>query len=105
MTYNTALVLLVLRAGRRHGFELVAELRLSSGTVYPILRKLEEMGLLASEWEDATEAHRQGRPRRRYYELTRAGQARAVDAVETFQRHQRTFARLWPAANGRSEPR
>jgi PadR family transcriptional regulator, regulatory protein PadR len=53
---------------------------LGSGTVTQILLRLHEWGWLTDRWEDATEAHRRGRPRRRFYHLTGQGasEARAV---------------------------
>lgn len=102
MTYNTAVVLLSLAGGPKHGFDLVAELGLSSGTIYPILRRLEERRLVVSEWEDEQAAHAEGRPRRRYYDLTSNGEAAVGEAVERFERHQKAFARLLPG-RGRSD--
>ena len=79
----------MLRAGDAtfHGFGLARTLREESGsrsltahgTLYKALGRLEEFGLLASRWEDAAAA--EGRPRRRLYELTRAG----ADAAELAQ--------------------
>ena len=41
------------------------------GTLYKALGRLEELGLLASRWEDPEAV--EGRPRRRLYELTGRG--------------------------------
>lgn len=49
------------------------------GTLYKALGRLEELGLLASRWEDAAAA--EGRPRRRLYELTSEGARVAAQAV------------------------
>ena len=38
----------------RYGYELARATRLSSGTLYPILMRLEERGLLEARWELAT---------------------------------------------------
>ncbi len=69
-----------------HGFGLAQTLRdrrgsrslTAHGTLYKALGRLEELGLLASRWEDASAV--EGRPRRRLYELTSSGTnvARAV---------------------------
>lgn len=45
---------------------------LPSGTVAPILRRLETLGWLTAEWEDTT-PREAGRPRRRYYQLAGNG--------------------------------
>lgn len=70
MTYATAMVLQALEAGRRYGFEIADAAGLRPGSVYQILRRLEEAGLVRGEWEDAEIAHDEGRPARRYYRLT-----------------------------------
>jgi DNA-binding PadR family transcriptional regulator len=55
------------------GYELSKSLRIASGTLYPLLAKAEEAGLLRARWEDETPVG-VGRPRRRYYQITGAGQ-------------------------------
>lgn len=68
---------------RIHGFALARALadregsrRLTShGTLYKALSRLEDAGLLGSEWEDPGAAEAEGRPRRRLYRITGAGQA------------------------------
>lgn len=69
----TALVVDALARGFRHGFDILDATGLPSGTVYPILRRLEQDGLARSRWEAAKVAHAEQRPPRRYYELTHAG--------------------------------
>jgi DNA-binding PadR family transcriptional regulator len=44
------------------------------GTLYKALSRMEGQGLLASHWEDPMTAAEEGRPRRRLYQLTTAGQ-------------------------------
>jgi DNA-binding PadR family transcriptional regulator len=44
-----------------------------SGTVYPTLGRLKKSGLVKARWEDQRVAEREGRPRRRYYDLTGEG--------------------------------
>jgi PadR family transcriptional regulator PadR len=51
-----------------YGLELARDAGLKSGTVYPALAGLEQMGLLSSTWEDV-EPSVEGRPRRRLYRL------------------------------------
>jgi len=74
LTYPTTLVLHALASGFRHGFEILDVTGLPSGTVYPILRRLEREALVSADWEDAAIAHDEQRPPRRYYELTPSGQ-------------------------------
>jgi DNA-binding PadR family transcriptional regulator len=74
-THPTTLVLYVLATGVRHGFDVIDATGLASGTVYPILRRLERETLVSASWEDAAIAHGEQRPPRRYYELTAVGKA------------------------------
>lgn len=53
----------------RHGYELSRETGLKSGTLYPILMRLEKHGLLEAQWI-ATEL---GVPPRHVYRLTSSG--------------------------------
>lgn len=48
-----------------------------NGTVYKALARLRRCGALACEWEDASVALEERRPRRRYHTLTANGRARA----------------------------
>jgi DNA-binding PadR family transcriptional regulator len=80
----TALVLDALDRGVRHGFDILDATGLPSGTVYPILRRLEQDGLARSRWEAVRIAQQEQRPPRRYYTLTAAGQALVQDARERF---------------------
>ena len=75
MTIPTQLVLEALLAhpqGERYGLEIGEAAGLRSGTVHPILARLEGYGWLASRWEDV-DASAEGRPARRYYTLTADG--------------------------------
>jgi hypothetical protein len=54
--------------------------RLPSGTIHPILARLEQVGWLESNWEEA-DPREQGRPRRRYYRFSRRGAELARDAL------------------------
>lgn len=66
-------VLQAVMDGHRYGFDIIDRTGLPSGTVYPALSSLKRRGLVRSAWEKAAVAHAEGRPRRRYYEITRAG--------------------------------
>ena len=75
VTLPTTLVLQALACGHRYGFDVMDATGLPSGTVYPVLRRLEKEGLVRADWEDPQAARDEQRPPRRYYELTAAGQA------------------------------
>ncbi len=91
LTYNGALVLQALARGFRYGFEIMDFTGLPSGTAYPILRRFELEKLARSRWEGERPAHRDGRPRRRYYELTEEGRKLLSVAIERFSEHRRVF--------------
>ncbi len=50
------------------------------GTLYKALSRMEDQGLLQSHWEDPMTAAEEGRPRRRLYQLTAAGQDALIAA-------------------------
>jgi PadR family transcriptional regulator PadR len=84
MTLPTLLVLRALTEDptkERYGLELGAASALPSGTIHPILMRLEKFGLVESRWEDHVDPHEVGRPRRRYYRLTPDGAELARDAL------------------------
>jgi len=80
MTRSAALVIRALAAGHSYGFDIMDATGLSSGTVYPTLRRMENAGLVHSRWEDRGAATREGRPRRRMFELTPDGRQAAGEA-------------------------
>ncbi len=74
LTHATALVLQALATNRRHGFQIMDVTGLPSGTVYPVLRRLERENAVESRWEDDEIASAAGRRPRRVYRLTESGQ-------------------------------
>lgn len=64
-------VLLEARGGWRHGYELASIAGLKSGTLYPLLIRLEAQGFLEAEWQQPVA---RGRPPRHAYRLTAAGE-------------------------------
>jgi PadR family transcriptional regulator, regulatory protein PadR len=78
----------------RHGFDIMDATHLPSGTVYPILGRLERDGYVRSHWEAQTTASREKRPPRRYYEVTAAGAKALARSVE----HYRTLGGRVPFA-------
>jgi PadR family transcriptional regulator, regulatory protein PadR len=58
----------------RHGYDLAKQTGLRSGTLYPLLMRLSEQGLLESRWQ---EPERPGLPPRHVYRLTASGLALA----------------------------
>ena len=83
MTLPTQLVLrafLEKPTDELYGLEVCARAQLASGTIHPILARLESIGWLISRWEEA-DPHEQGRPRRRYYQLSPDGAVSARQAL------------------------
>ena len=72
-----------------YGFSIANEIKgregarrlTAHGTLYKALDRMEKAGLLASCWEDPLVAAEEGRPRRRLYEVTSAGE-RALAKVQ-----------------------
>ena len=92
-TYPTTLVLQALASGFHYGFDVIDATGLASGTVYPILRRLESERLVSARWESTAIAHAEQRPQRRYYELTAAGQKILETALERYQEPRAIAAR------------
>lgn len=70
---GTLRILAAVRDGATYGLDIVARTGLPSGTVYPTLDRLRKRGLLRSRWEEARAAAEEGRPRRKYHQLTAEG--------------------------------
>jgi DNA-binding PadR family transcriptional regulator len=84
LTYPTATVLWALAQGHGYGFAVIDVTGLGAGTVYPILRRLEEEGLVRSSWESARSAQAEGRPARRNYRMTAQGVRVAEAALSQY---------------------
>jgi PadR family transcriptional regulator PadR len=72
------------------GAEIGQVTKIASGTLYPILARLEQAGWFESRWE-TERPQALGRPRRRLYRLTGLG---ATNARATFRDLQPSFGRL-----------
>jgi len=60
----------------RHGYDFCREVGIKSGTLYPLLIRLEAQGHLEAEWQAPAEP---GRPARHAYRLTATGVKLARD--------------------------
>src|SRR5260370_37559864 len=60
-------------AASRYGLEVSKLTGLETGTLYPVMARLETVGWVGSSWQDPELGVREARPRRRYYQLTRHG--------------------------------
>lgn len=91
--------------GRRlYGLDIIrfleqhSRLVLSEGTIYPILNRLKDEGLLASEWVEADAGHP-----RKYYSLTRTGRERARQMAATWIEFSNGLGRLLEPVLGTQE--
>jgi DNA-binding PadR family transcriptional regulator len=92
LSHTAAILLQALEAGYVYGFSLMETTGLPSGTVYPALRRLERDGLIRSYWESRAVAEAGQRPARKYYRITRAGQATLAASRKRYP----LLARLFP---------
>ena len=83
--YATVAVLQAVSDDFGYGFDIIDRTGLPSGTVYPALSSLDRKGLVKSRWESDEVARADGRPRRRYYRLTREGLAALTEAFERLE--------------------
>jgi PadR family transcriptional regulator, regulatory protein PadR len=81
----------------RYGYDLMKAARLPSGTLYPLLARLEEQKLVASAWEVPQQ---EGQRPRKYYRLT--GEGIRVARLELAQAS--AGRRRAPARPGRPAP-
>jgi PadR family transcriptional regulator PadR len=77
-------ILLVLDGKPLYASNIIDELKTSKmivveGTLYPLLTRLKNDGLLAYQWEESTQG-----PPRKYYELTETGKAFVKELGESW---------------------
>jgi DNA-binding PadR family transcriptional regulator len=81
---GTTAILQALDSGRRFGFDIMDATGLTAGTVYPALERLEDLGFVQSHWESEAAARRNGRPARRYFELTGSGRRALLESLARY---------------------
>jgi DNA-binding PadR family transcriptional regulator len=96
LSFRAVAVLRAIADGARHGFDIMDAAGLPSGTVYPILGRLEEQGCARSRWEAPAAAQKARRPARRYYEITAAGRRQLDESTA----HYRTLGGQLEADSG-----
>jgi PadR family transcriptional regulator PadR len=107
ITMNVAKVLRVLLedpTAKHYGLEIGRAAGLSGGSLYPVLLRLEQAGVLVSDWEDVDPSE-VGRPRRRLYWFTSQGAEYARQASREAQRSvtpRRSPNTVFPAPGGAS---
>ena len=98
LSHTAAMILQAIHTGDGYGFSVMEMTGLPSGTVYPAMRRLERDGLIRSQWERQSIADAEQRPPRKYYKLTRLGQA----TLESSQRRYPLLAKLAAVEGGQS---
>lgn len=90
------MVLSVLAEGSKYGYRIAQSLRESSrglvdvkaGTLYPLLHRMEDDGLIKARWDDST-----GR-RRKWYQLTALGRRRLRQQATEWHRYAECLTRI-----------
>lgn len=85
-----------------YGLGLSSAAKISSGTIYPMLARLEQSGWLESKWEEAG-PDSEARPLRRLYKLTGHGERAAmeeIDQIANLARRVKRKRRIRPAPRG-----
>jgi PadR family transcriptional regulator PadR len=91
-------VLALLREDERYGFDLVRALAetdglvTSEGTIYPLLARLRNDGLVETTWHESAQG-----PPRRYYQITSDGQSALEIFTEQWKRFRDTVDRILEA--------
>ena len=79
-------ILLVVQQRPVYGYDLLTRLgryeifSMAEGTIYPLLRRMEKNGLIASLWQETTP----GTPPRKYYSITALGEKTLVMMQQEF---------------------
>ncbi len=94
----TPMILAILSRGESYGYAIIQEIRELSneqitwtdGMLYPVLRRLEQQGLLSSSWRMAESGKR-----RRYYRLKKDGERALGEQRLQWQLTHRVLQALW----------
>ena len=94
-------MLAILSDGEAYGYQIIqrvqrlskGEIELTTGTLYPHLHRMEADGLVQSEWKEVPDA-----PRRKYYQLTRAGKKALALEKQQWVHANAILAGLWGPA-------
>ena len=78
----------------RYGYDLCTQLGVQAGSMYPILMRLADRGLLEPSWETERAP---GRPPRHLYRLTGTGRSYAASAAPEASATQASAAQASPA--------
>jgi len=99
---SVPVILSILSQGESYGYEIIqkvkelskGQLQFSDGTLYPILRKLEEKEFIVSEWRIAD-----NEKRRRYYRITLTGINHFKEEQASWGLMQDIIKQIWSQGN------
>ena len=77
------------------GADITKKTGLGTGSIYPLLKRLEDLGWLVSRWEDIDPSI-EGRPKRRLYELSATARPVASQLVDEYRRPKRGWRGAMP---------
>ncbi|EYD77292.1 Transcriptional regulator, PadR family [Rubellimicrobium mesophilum DSM 19309] len=97
---STPIVLAILAEGDSYGYAILSRVREVSGgrmewtdgMLYPVLHRLERLGLVEARWEVAESGRR-----RRYYRITSQGRAQLAEERQQWQAVDATLRSVWGA--------
>lgn len=92
LSHTSAMMLQAIATGHVYGYTVMEVTGLPSGTVYPALRRMEQDQLIRSQWERQSIADAEGRPPRKFYKLSRAGEK----TLEASKKRYPLLAKLCP---------
>ena len=85
LSFSATVILQAVAHGYEYGFDIMDMTGLPGGTVYPALRRLEDMGYVVSKWEKQESALREQRPPRKYYRTTPEGDEALSEALKRYR--------------------
>lgn len=95
---STPLVLAILSEGESYGYAILkrvrdlskGEIEWTDGMLYPLLHRLHRLGYVTTEWRNPPEGRR-----RRYYSITKDGQAALADHKRQWRTVARALGDIW----------
>jgi DNA-binding PadR family transcriptional regulator len=85
LSFSATVIFQAVASGYQYGFDIMDITGLPGGTVYPALRRLEEMAYVRSKWEKQQVAQKEQRPPRKYYEVTGDGADALQESVKRYR--------------------
>ena len=99
---STPLILSILAESESYGYEIIQrisalseeKINWSDGMLYPVLHRLEEQGLVISEWRKMDSGRR-----RKYYKLNKKGENALQREKKQWEVVNSTLNKLWKVSN------